>query len=195
MDFGADDGQAGAGEDVDDAAGTGVGEAEVVGLDEHQGALDGGASRVGGDVLEDAAVGVGITGPKFEVALGGDGVGGTQHGGLKVDDFARGVGDVVAVGVADVLPAGASGGDGSDGGAEFDHGVFTAEDQQQDARLGVGLVGDEILENVIADQLLEGVVPGLGVGDERRGVAFDQFFAGGIHPGADEIESGAGDET
>ena len=64
QDFRADDEQAGAREEVNDVAGAAGGELEIVRLDEDQGAFAGFVGRVGDDVFQHAAVGVGIAAPR-----------------------------------------------------------------------------------------------------------------------------------
>ena len=145
--------------------------------------------------FDNTAIGVGEPRPEFQVAFGGHGVRRAQYCGFKVNDIPRGIRDVVAVGVADVLTRRTAWGDGADSRTEFRHGIFASENQKQHAGLGVGLVGKKILENVITDQFLRGVVPGIGIGDERRGIGLNEFLAGRKHPSADKIEPGAGDQA
>ena len=63
----ADDVEAGAREKIDDAAGPGVREPEIVGLDEHQRLLDVAPCRELDGVVEQAAVLIRISGPELQV--------------------------------------------------------------------------------------------------------------------------------
>ena len=103
--FGADDEQAGAREEINDVAGAAGGELEVIRLDEHQRAFGRFAGGVGVDVFQNAAVLVRILRPQFQFAVGLFDVRRGQHGRLEVTNVAIVVGDEVAVSVADGFTA------------------------------------------------------------------------------------------
>ena len=153
-----DDRQPGAGKQVDHAAGTGVGETEIVGLDEHERLLDLGVRRERDHLVEHAAVLVGVGRPEFQAACHRLRARGGQDGGLEIGTVAGRIDDVVAVGVADRLGAGAFVDDVAHDVHDARDGILAAEHEQQATRaLALG-VGREIVEDVLADQLLRGAV-------------------------------------
>ena len=60
--------------------------------------------------------------------------------------------------------------DVADRAMDFFHGIFAAQNQEQHPRLLAADFAREILQHVIADQLLGRAVPRLSLGHDRLGV-------------------------
>ena len=178
-------------EDIEDSAGAGAGDAEVVGFDENEGFLGCFAFREVDSPIDDTAVGVGIFCPEEEIGfrgfrgLGGDGCG------FEVGDGTGGVGDVIAEGVADGFAGGSVTDEVTDDGPHFGDGVFAFDDEEEDAGASAVWGGSEMGEDVVADAFLGFAVGRVFSGDDVCCVGFDEFFAGGEETGFDEVEGGS----
>ena len=144
--------------------------------------------------FEQPAILVRMRGPEFQVRLGARLVRRREHGRLEVGHVAVLVRDVIAVGIADGLAAGALVDDMAHHAAELVHRILAAEKQEEHARLVAGVVRLEVLQHVLADLLLRGAVPRVGIGHDGLRVFLHQFLAGGEHARAHDIQPGAGDE-
>ena len=175
--------------------GPNVGKFEIVGLDQDERFLDFRTRRIGNDVVEDAAIGIGKLRPELQVFLDRLLVERGDHGRLEVGHLARFIGNVIAVGVANRLAARPLVHDVSDDISDFLDRIRSTENQQENARALVVAFAGEIFLDVIAEQFLGGAMPRVLRGDDALGVAPDEFFAGGEHPSADQVEPGAGDQS
>jgi len=65
MDFASDDVKTGSRKKVNHASGATIGKAKIVGLNQYEGFFYGRANWVGYGMIEEPAVGVGVSGPEF----------------------------------------------------------------------------------------------------------------------------------
>ena len=112
--------------------------------------------RIGNRVLHQSAVGVRIARPQFELPFGFFHVWRGEDGWLEIADLAMFVDDEIAVRVADGFSAAPVGADVADDRADLTDGILALKHQHHDTPplFGFG-IGREILEDVIADELLD----------------------------------------
>ena len=119
-----------------------------------------------------------------------------QHGRLEVAHLAAVVEDEIAVGVADGLAAATVRADIADHRADLAHGVFTLKHEHHDPAPPFGFwIGREVLEDIIADQLLNSPVLRVVCRDDDLRVFLHQFRAGREHSGGCQFQAGAADQS
>ena len=96
--------------------------------------------------------------PELQIVFDRLGVEGSDHARLEIGHLARFVGDVIAVGVANRLAAGAFVHDVADDVANLFHRIRAAKNQEQDARVLALPFAGEIFPDIIANQFLGGAM-------------------------------------